>query len=85
MFVTAVMDDSTTTTSSPSSIPVTSPVPDSATPFYKPSLHHRVLQARGRVHVGVGAGFAGLSLRLYLQLQEAFEEEGQRCYGRSSH
>ena len=36
MFVTAVMDDHTTTTSSPSSVPVTSPVHDSATPFYNP-------------------------------------------------
>ena len=36
VFVITVMDDRTTTTSSPSSVPVTSPVPDSATPFYNP-------------------------------------------------
>ena len=36
MFVTAVMDDRTVTTNSPSYIPVTSPVLDSATLFYNP-------------------------------------------------
>ena len=35
-FLHAVMDDCTTTTSSPSSIPVTSSVPDSATPLHNP-------------------------------------------------